>query len=146
VPQLWHRSVSFRDGMATKKPLAPSMIFKSRMTNMSSNVMLQKACSRSLLPELSSMSLMRTSVISTASTPLRGVRCPGAAGHDPDRSQSEGLKDVRGPTRRGRSAAQPEIGRAAATHRGPVEQQAQVRQGGPDPRQVGPQRLGDGLK
>jgi hypothetical protein len=65
------RSVSFRDGMATKKPLAPSMILRSRMTNMSSNVMLQKACSRSLLPELSSMSLMRTSVISTASTPLR---------------------------------------------------------------------------
>ena len=75
MPQWPHRSVSLRDGMATKKPLAPSMILRSRMTNMSSNVMLQKACSRSLLPELSSMSLMRTSVISTASTPLRGVLC-----------------------------------------------------------------------
>src|SRR5262245_17469156 len=39
------------------------MIFKSRMTNSSSNVIEQKASSRSLL---SSMSLMRTSVISTA--------------------------------------------------------------------------------
>jgi hypothetical protein len=49
--------------MATNGPLAPSMIFKSRTTKQSSNVMEQNACSRSLL---SSMSLMRTSVISTS--------------------------------------------------------------------------------
>src|SRR5882672_4681292 len=48
--------------MATKEPLVPSMIFRSRMTKQSSNVTEQKACSRSLL---SSMSLMRTSVITT---------------------------------------------------------------------------------
>src|SRR5205814_9794271 len=56
------RSVSLRLGMATKEPLVPSMIFRSRMTKQSSNVIEQKACSRSLL---SSMSLIRTSVITT---------------------------------------------------------------------------------
>ena len=49
--------------MATNGPFVPSMIFKSRMTKQLSNVIEQKACSRSLA---SSMSLMRTSVISTA--------------------------------------------------------------------------------
>src|SRR5262249_16929190 len=48
--------------MATNEPLEPSMIFRSRTTKASSNVTEQKASSRSLL---SSMSLIRTSVIST---------------------------------------------------------------------------------
>src|SRR5438552_17548402 len=61
-PQLWQRSVSLRLGMATNDPLVPSMIFRSRTTKASSNVTEQKAWRRSLL---SSMSLMRTSVIST---------------------------------------------------------------------------------
>src|SRR5262249_35055219 len=56
------RSVSLRLGMATNEPLVPSMIFRSRTTKASLNVTEQKACRRSLL---SSMSLMRTSVIST---------------------------------------------------------------------------------
>src|SRR5437660_10374343 len=48
--------------MATNEPFEPSMIFRSRTTKASSNVTEQKAKSRSLL---SSMSLMRTSVITT---------------------------------------------------------------------------------
>src|SRR5205085_11906863 len=62
-PQEWQRSVSLRLGMATNEPLVPSMILRSRTTNASSNVIEQKACRRSLL---SSMSLMRTSVMTTA--------------------------------------------------------------------------------
>src|SRR6266446_2240671 len=120
--------------MATKKPLAPSMIFRSRMTNMSSNVMLQKACSRSLLPGLSSMSLMRTSVISTAGTPLHEA-LSRSAGHDPDPSQAERLEMSRGVTGRVEIAAQAEIGRAAATHHVPVERRAEVFQRLPDPPQ-----------
>ena len=49
MPQWRQRSVSLRLGMATNEPLVPSMIFRSRMTNASSNVTEQKACSRSLL-------------------------------------------------------------------------------------------------
>src|SRR5438067_107563 len=50
--------------MATKEPLVPSMIFRSRTTKALSNVTEQKACKRSFsLP--SSMSLIRTSVITT---------------------------------------------------------------------------------
>src|SRR5438132_8170608 len=49
--------------MATKLPLVPSMIFKSRTTKALSNVTEQKACNRSLF---SSTSLMRTSVMTTA--------------------------------------------------------------------------------
>ena len=49
--------------MATNGPLVPSMIFKSRMTKQSSNVIEQNACNRS---PGSSINLMRTSVISTA--------------------------------------------------------------------------------
>src|SRR5438270_3299542 len=48
--------------MATNEPLVPSMIFRSRTTKASSNVTEQKAWRRSLL---SSMSLIRTSVITT---------------------------------------------------------------------------------
>src|SRR5437588_5759688 len=61
-PQPGQRSVSLRLGMATNEPLVPSMILRSRMTKQSSNVTEQKACKRSLL---SSMSLIRTSVMTT---------------------------------------------------------------------------------
>ena len=143
MPQLWQRSVSLRDGIATKKPLAPSMIFRSRMTNMSSNVMLQKACkpfvaARVVFHELdadfsdlhSRYSFTRRSLL------LRGRRSrPGPIL----------VRAVRGSSAawlcRGRVAAQAEIGRAAATHQGPVERRAQVRQGVPDPSQFGLETL-----
>src|SRR6516164_3161728 len=50
--------------MATNEPLVPSMILRSRTTNALSNVTEQKACKRSF-SLLSSMSLIRTSVITT---------------------------------------------------------------------------------
>src|SRR5262245_21645614 len=59
------RSVSFRLGMATNEPLVPSMIFRSRTTKASSNVTEQKACRRSF-SLLSSISLIRTSVMTTS--------------------------------------------------------------------------------
>jgi hypothetical protein len=61
VPHWWQWLVSLRLGIATKGPLVPSMIFKSRTTKQLSKVIEQKPCSRS---SESSMSLMRTSVIS----------------------------------------------------------------------------------
>src|SRR5438128_1366988 len=122
--------------MATKKPLAPSMIFRSRMTNMSSNVMLQKACSLSLLPELSSMSLMRTSVISTVV--LLYDACgeglgSGTAGHDPDLSQPGRCGGDSGGGRFGRASGvgQAEVGRATPAHLRPDERRA-IPQGVPD--------------
>src|SRR5689334_16214700 len=63
-PQPGQRSVSLRLGMATNEPLVPSMIFRSRTTKASSNVTEQKACRRSF-SLVSSMSLMRTSVMTT---------------------------------------------------------------------------------
>src|SRR6516225_7437038 len=63
-PLPWQRSVSFRLGMATNEPLVPSMIFRSRTTKASANVTEQKACRRSF-SLLSSMSLIRTSVMTT---------------------------------------------------------------------------------
>src|ERR1700757_4273004 len=51
--------------MATNEPLVPSMIFRSRTTKASSNVTEQKAWRRSF-SVLSSMSLIRTSVMTTA--------------------------------------------------------------------------------
>src|SRR4051794_32639129 len=63
-PHPGQRSVSLRLGMATNDPLVPSMIFKSRTTKASSNVTEQKACRRSF-SLLSSMSLIRTSVMTT---------------------------------------------------------------------------------
>src|SRR5581483_4384227 len=62
------RSVSLRLGMATNEPLVPSMIFRSRTTKASSNVTEQKACRRSF-SLLSSMSLIRTSVMTTSVLP-----------------------------------------------------------------------------
>src|SRR5205085_4460769 len=64
-PHPGQRSVSLRLGIATNEPLVPSMIFRSRTTYASSNVTEQNACRRSFsLP--SSMSLIRTSVMTTA--------------------------------------------------------------------------------
>src|SRR5262249_2344804 len=51
--------------MATNEPLVPSMILRSRMTKASSNVTEQKAWRRSF-SLWASMSLIRTSVITTA--------------------------------------------------------------------------------
>src|SRR5688500_15691093 len=51
--------------MATNGPLVPSMIFRSRITKASSNVTEQNACRRSF-SVLSSMSLIRTSVMTTS--------------------------------------------------------------------------------
>src|SRR5262245_19061283 len=65
LPQPGQRSVSLRLGMATNEPLVPSMIFRSRTTKASSNVTEQKACRRSF-SLLSSMSLIRTSVMTTS--------------------------------------------------------------------------------
>src|SRR3954468_13853697 len=64
LPQPGQRSVSFRLGMATNEPLVPSMIFRSRTTKASSKVTEQNACRRSF-SLLSSMSLIRTSVMTT---------------------------------------------------------------------------------
>ena len=63
MPHLGQWEVSLRLGMATNGPLVPSMIFRSRTTKQSSKVIEQNALRRS---PGSSMSLMRTSVISTA--------------------------------------------------------------------------------
>src|SRR4051794_12462876 len=63
-PQPGQRSVSFRLGMATNEPLVPSLIFRSRTPKASSKVTEQKACRRSF-SLLSSMSLIRTSVMTT---------------------------------------------------------------------------------
>src|SRR6188472_457568 len=63
MPQPGQCVVSLRLGMATNGPLEPSMIFKSRTTKQLSNVIEQNAFRRS---PGSSMSLMRTSVISTS--------------------------------------------------------------------------------
>ena len=62
MPQPGQCEVSLRLGMATNGPFVPSMIFKSRTTKQLSNVIEQNALRRS---PGSSMSLMRTSVIST---------------------------------------------------------------------------------
>src|SRR5262249_18612911 len=66
--------------MATKLPLVPSMILRSRTTKALSNVTEQKACNRSLF---SSTSLMRTSVMTTAVLLFRSVAASNAT---PDHS------------------------------------------------------------
>src|SRR5215210_5977931 len=72
MPQPGQCVVSFRLGMATNGPLDPSMIFKSLTTKQLSNVIEQNALRRS---PGSSMSLMRTSVISTSFS-LRSLARP----------------------------------------------------------------------
>ena len=47
VAALQQCDVSLRLGIATNGPLVPSMIFRSRITKQSSNVIEQNACSRS---------------------------------------------------------------------------------------------------
>src|SRR5262245_8098503 len=125
-PQEVQRSVSFRLGIATNEPLVPSMIFRSRTTKASSNVTEQNAWRRSF-SLLSSMSLMRTSVITTAVLlcvcgtsnatpnqeqfePIPGV---GAGGGPPLR---DGTKPAGDPQRLALVAAQGEHGAAAAAH------------------------------
>src|SRR6218665_3046656 len=66
LPHFGQRSVSLRLGIATKGPLAPLMILRSRITNDPSNVMEQNARRRSWA---SPISFTRTSVICTASLP-----------------------------------------------------------------------------
>src|SRR3954453_16892983 len=82
LPQAGQRSVSLRLGMATNEPLVPSMILRSRTTKASSNVTEQKACRRSF-SLLSSMSLMRTSVLTTVVL-LYSVAHSIATTHDTD--------------------------------------------------------------
>src|SRR5437868_12164844 len=60
--------------MATNGPFEPSMIFRSRTTKQLSNVIEQKALRRS---PGSSMSLIRTSVISTVDLLALGARPTG---------------------------------------------------------------------
>ena len=76
MPHLGQCDVSLRLGMATNGPFVPSMIFKSRTTKQLSNVIEQKALRRS---PGSSMSLMRTSVISTAVLLAIARRLPATA-------------------------------------------------------------------
>src|SRR5215510_2619318 len=122
-PQPGQRSVSLRLGMATNEPLVPSMILRSRMTKASSNVTEQKAWRRSF-SLWSSMSLIRTSVITTAVL-LFSVAHSRATLND-EHSRSAGLLTGRGlllRTQRPRQAkslgvvaAEGEQAGAAATH------------------------------
>src|SRR5271168_1968420 len=107
--------------MATNEPLVPSMIFRSRTTNASSNVTEQKACRRSF-SLLSSMSLIRTSVMTTSVLLLDNVSLnPG-----PNNTNTNLFPDLpfgapspcnaRGV---GGITAQREDGRAAAAHQSP---------------------------
>src|SRR5262245_34539266 len=124
-PQPEQRSVSLRLGMATNDPLVPSMIFRSRTTKASSNVTEQKACSRSLSLLPSSMSLMRTSVITTAdllfsvahsnATPYEEQLAPHGAG--PGRFPRQARRQlVREPAGLRVVAAEGEDAAAAAAH------------------------------
>src|SRR5207237_1201407 len=112
------RSVSLRLGMATNGPLVPSMIFRSRTTKASSNVTEQKACRRSF-SLLSSMSLIRTSVMTTVVL-LFSVAPSKATPNDMDsrpgpviRCGGQGASEASGLAR---AAAQGKHGRAAAAH------------------------------
>src|SRR6266852_3844293 len=117
-PHPGQRAVSLRLGIATNEPLVPSMIFRSRTTYASSNVTEQNACRRSF-SLLSSMSLIRTSVITTVvllfsvahsnatphaidTLPVPRLPCPAQSACD-----AEGLAGV---------AAQCKDGAAAAAH------------------------------
>src|SRR5262249_59172169 len=87
--------------MATNEPLVPSMIFRSRTTKASSKVTEQNAWRRSF-SLLSSMSLMRTSVITTVVL-LFSVASSNAT---PDQEKS-GFGQAAGP-----SAGGPVVGKA----------------------------------
>src|SRR4051812_34795082 len=119
--------------MATNEPLVPSMIFRSRTTKASSNVTEQKACRRSF-SLLSSMSLIRTSVMTTSvllltvahsiATPYgkHSRRVPAILG---------GAQGAGDPLGLGTAAAEGEKGGAAAAHQHP--QRAHIRQPLPQP-------------
>ena len=103
-----------------REPLVPSMIFRSRMTNASSNVTEQKACRRSF-SLLSSMSLIRTSVMTTSvllltvahfQSQLRTTQTRPAASALP----CAGKRPVLSSTRLGPSCGQGEDRAAAAAH------------------------------
>src|SRR5437588_6714194 len=107
--------------MATNEPLVPSMIFRSRTTKASSKVTEQNACRRSF-SLLSSMSLIRTSVMTTVVL-LFSVAHSNATPNDKDtrpvpdiRSGSQSTSDPQGFRR---TAAQGEHRRTAATHQLP---------------------------
>src|SRR5262249_35444477 len=119
-PQEGQRSVSLRLGMATKEPLVPSMILRSRTTKASSNVTEQKACRRSF-SLLSSMSLIRTSVMTTAVL-LFSVAHPKATPNDTDTRRPAlrwGAQGACHPQGLVGVAGQREHGGAAAAHQGP---------------------------
>src|SRR5437879_8463121 len=103
--------------MATNEPLVPSMIFRSRTTYASSNVTEQNACSRSF-SLLSSMSLIRTSVITTAVLLFSCGTLKAAPNHvSPGNLLPRPLNQLRGrPLGLVGVAAQREQGRAAAAH------------------------------
>src|ERR1700756_296975 len=107
--------------MATNEPLVPSMIFRSRTTKASSNVTEQKACKRSF-SLLSSMSLIRTSVMTTGVL-LYSVAPSIATPNDTDTGQvpalpcgAQGARDSQG---LGGVAAQREHRAARAAHQHP---------------------------
>src|SRR4051794_11936183 len=120
-PHEVQRSVSLRLGIATDEPLVPSMIFRSRTTKASSNVTEQKACRRSF-SLLSSISLIRTSVMTT-SVLLLTVAHSIATPNDTDtRPPSDLPSGMQGPCKArgvGGVMAQCEHRAAAAAHQGP---------------------------
>src|SRR5579885_1228499 len=133
-PQPGQRSVNLRLGMATNEPLVPSMIFRSRTTKASSNVTEQKACRRSF-SLLSSMSLIRTSVMTTAVL-LFSVAHSIATPNDTDTRRAGllpcGVQGACNAQGLAGMAAQGEHGAAAAGHqpsRGPQAVQAGTQAG-----------------
>src|ERR1700681_3120738 len=112
--------------MATNEPLVPSMIFRSRTTKASSKVTEQKACRRSF-SLLSSMSLIRTSVMTTVVL-LFSVAHSNATPNDMDSQLAVFLPkggqtacDAPGSLRR---PAQSETRAAAAGHQSPGRPQS----------------------
>src|SRR5262249_56384061 len=124
-----------RLGMATDGLLVPAMIFRSRMTKASSNVTEQNACKRPF-SVLSSMSLIRTSVMATYILLLTVAHSIATTNHK-DTSPRLGLpsvaqaacysKSIVGVTGQGEDRAA-----AAAHHRPEGRQLLQPRQPVPD--------------
>src|SRR5438309_6231379 len=109
--------------MATNEPLVPSMIFKSRTTKASSNVTEQNACRRSF-SLLSSMSLIRTSVMTTVVLLYFCGTLSIATPHDTDAGPLSaaacgGQQLACDPQGLGGVGGQSEHGRAATAHQRP---------------------------